>query len=483
MAGFYTAKIDATKNISLGTLDAFMDYVVNQSNGELGAAGLLKIALSFRALDMIAGAVSRIPLHIWQGENDVTDDNLPRYWSDLMYRLCESYLLFNAAYALKASNTFGANVKWRFLVTPAMTIKTDTMTGQLNGFVYNNQPITDYEKKLLWWWWPNILAEVGPGSGPTNAALADATLIKYLTEFATAYFQRGGFPVTLLQLGGPITQQEQEKIESWWNSMIAGVKRAFRAVLITNKITTTQIGSNVKDTIAPELYDQSARNVAIAYGIPLSMLMSDAANYATALEDHVQFYTEAVIPIAERMIEQWNERVFEPQGLEIEIAPEELEAMQQYELQKAQAVAALVGRPPLTMNEGRALLDYDLIDDPRADQLFPEQAVPVAPAPVEAAAPAEVEDEQEEEAISVEGKRTTQEREALKRFAHNRLRDGKEFDFKSSIIPARDIDAARACATHEAIDAVKFEAAREYTSADIAALLERATAVALELTK
>jgi HK97 family phage portal protein len=465
MAGLISARIDARKNISLGDLDAFMDYVVNQSNGELGAAGLVKIALSFRALDMIAGAVSRMPLHIWRGDEDVTKAELPRYWADLQYRLCESYLLFNAAYALKENNVYGANVKWRFLVTPAMTIKTDPVSGALTGFTYNNQPIDNYEKKLLWWWWPNILAEVGPGSGPTNAALSDAALIKYLTEFATAYFQRGGFPVTLLQLGGPITQTEQEKIESWWNSMIAGVKRAFRAVLITNKITTTQIGSNIKDTIAPDLYQQSAHNVAIAYGIPISMLMSDAANYATAQQDVVTFYENTAIPIAERMIEVWNERVFEPQGLTIMLAPEELEAMQAAELQKAQALSSLVGGPILTRAEARAMLGYEEEEEPTT----PESDT--------------VEDEQADEAIDIEGKRLADEREKMKSKARRCLKEGKPFKFQSDLIPLADIEAVKVCTTLEQIDAVKFGTVRDYTAQDIAALLERATAAALELTK
>ena len=471
MAGLISARIDARKNISLGDLDKLMDLAVNQNSGELSDAGLLDVPVSNRAIDLIAGAVARMPLHIWRGEEDVTDESLPRYWSDLMYRLAQSYVLFGAAYTLKEANGYGANVQWRFLVTPQMTYKTDNMTGQLNGFVYNNQPILDYKTKLLWFWWPNILAEVGPGKPPANAAKKSAGVLQNLTEFVRAYFLRGGFPMSLLQMSGPITQQEQEKLMSFWNGAISGVKRAFRAILLTDKITVNTIGSNIKETVAPELYDQASLDVAIAFGIPISMLRSDAANFATAQQDVVTFYENTVIPIAGRMIEVWNERVFEPQGLEIIIAPEELEAMQAAELQKAQALSSLVGGPILTRAEAREMLGYDAEEEVEAAEVEPVDAV------------ADVEDEQEAEAISVEGKRTTQEREALKRFAHNRLRDGKEFDFKSSIIPARDIDAVRACATHEAIDAVKFAGAREYTSADIAALLERATAAALELTK
>ena len=473
MAGLISARYNsATKNISVGQLDEFMDYVAMQSGGgTVAASEMLNIAMSFRALDIIAGAVSRLPMAIYRGEEDVTEAELPRYWPDLMYRLTESYMLFNAAYTLKEANGYGANVQWRFLVSPAMQYKTDTVTGKLSGFTYNGTPIPDYEKKLLWWWWPNVLSEVGPGSGPTNAALNDATLIKYLTEFAMSYFQRGGFPVTLLQLGGPITPQEQEKLESWWNSMIAGVKRAFRAVLITNKITTNQIGSNIKDTVATDLYSQAAEAVAIAYGIPLSKLMSNAANYATALSDDVTFYTNCVVPIAMRLIDTWNERVYEPQGLTIVAEPERLEIMQQYELQKAQTLSSLVGGPIMTRAEARAMLGYD--DEP-------EEAEESAP---ESTTEQQTTDEaQEDEAIDMEGKRIADEREKLKRKARKCLKDGKSLKFESDIIGAADIEAVKACTTAEQIDALDFDGVKQYTANDIAALLEQAVATAKALT-
>lgn len=469
MAGIITARYDrATKGISIGQLDQFMDWMINQQSGEIAPQDALTIALSFRAVDLIAGAVSRMPYGIYRGETEVTDKYTPRYWADLNYKLCMSYVLFNEAYCLKESNQFGANEQWRFLVSPAMKIKTHPVTNQLTGFEYNNQPIPDYEKTLLWWWWPNILAEVGPGSGPTNAALDDLALVNYLTEFATAYFQRGGFPVTLLQMEGPISPDEQEKVESWWNSLIAGVKRAFRAVLVTNKIKPTQIGSSIKDTTAPELYEQSARNVAIAYGIPLSLLMSDAANYATALEDHVRFYTETVIPIYNRMAEVWNERVFEPQGVELICQSEELEVMQQYEIQKATALVELVGGPVLTQDEAREIMGYEPIEN---------TAPPAQEAPQDAPA---VEDDIVDDTIEIDA--AAKDWTRFERKAHNALSAGKSaaVSFASDVLLAVDVDATTkrlaGCATHDDIAATFAQARRGGFKAGGDALLAEAVA-------
>jgi hypothetical protein len=297
-----------------------------------------------------------------------------------------------------------------------------------------------------------------------NAALQDIGLASSLTHFAEAYFSRGGFPLTILSTEGVIS--EPEKVLSWWNAMVRGARQAFKAILLTNKITPTVIGSNIKDTIAPELYSQAAHNVAIAFGIPLSLLLSDAANYATALGDHVRFYTETVIPLAERIFEQWNERVYEPQGLEIECDPSQLEIMQAYQLEQAAAVSAVVGGPVLTRAEGRQILGWEDDGEDTEQPAQPVAAQPDTPEPVTAQP-----DETQDDAIETE-------RKALRRYAHNRLRDGKPFAFRSDVIGLPEIEAIKACTTHDAIDAAVLETVK---AADITALIDAINAARAEL--
>ncbi|MBK9496806.1 MAG: phage portal protein [Xanthomonadales bacterium] len=385
MAGLYTLSNNGVK-MSIGELDRLMDEAIGINAGKMTPIQAMTVPLAFRAVDMIAGAVSRMPYYIEDSaENDVIDESTPRYWSELMYKLTASLLLFNGAYCLKESNQFGLNSRYRFLPSPL--VRWDTSKGEITRFEYNVDGvwtnIPNFDKSLLWWWWPNLTSEVGPGVGPMNAALQDIGLASSLTYFAESYFSRGGFPLTILITEGNIS--EPEKVLSWWNAMVRGARQAFKAILLTNKITPTVIGSNIKDTIAPELYSQAAHNVAIAFGIPLSLLLSDAANYATALGDHVRFYTELIIPLAERIFEQWNERVYEPQGLEIECDPSQLEIMQAYQLETAAAVVAVVGKPVLTVDEGREILGYDPMEDDALDE--PQEAQPAQPVAEQPATP------------------------------------------------------------------------------------------------
>lgn len=529
MAGLYTLSNNGVK-MSIGELDRLMDEAVDINAGKMTPIQALTVPLAFRAVDMIAGAVSRMPFYIEDASgNDVTEQNTPRYMSELMYKLTASLEIFNGAYCLKESNQFGLNSRYRFLPSPL--VRWDTSKGEITRFEYNVDGtwtnIPNFEKSLLWWWWPNLTSEVGPGVGPMNAALQDIGLASSLTHFAESYFSRGGFPLTILSIEGNIS--EPAKVLNWWNAMVRGARQAFKAILLTNKITPTVIGSNIKDTIAPELYQQAAHNVAIAFGIPLSLLLSDAANYATALGDHVRFYTETVIPLAERIFEQWNERVYEPQGLEIEIWPDDLEIMQSYQLEQASAVVPLVGSPVLTVKEGRQLLGYETTQDASQTQeeaqavvfngaqvqaasdivvkvsagelprnsgiamlvsffgMTEQQAAqiigdagadgttqPSQPVAEQTATPepvTEVPDETQDDAIETE-------RKALRRYAHNRLRDGKPFAFRSDVIGLPEIEAIKSCATHDAIDAAVLETVK---AADITALIDAINAARAEL--
>lgn len=473
MAGLFTLSGNSVKTMSIGTLDQLLDQMVAETSGKITPAQALTVPLAFRAIDMIAGAVSRLPYYIEDArENDVTDDATPRYFKRVQYSLCASLLLYNAAYALPERNRYGV-MSFRFLPTPLVMYQINPATNEIDYFEYQNgaQSQRIDPNKMLYWWWPNLNAEVGPGSGPMTAALGDIGLAKSLTQFAESYFARGGFPITLLRLSGNIGAEDQEKVLSWWNSMIAGAKRAFRAILLTDKIEPKTIGSNIKDTIAPDLYQQAAHNVSIAFGIPLSLLLSDAANYATALGDHVRFYTETVLPLADRIFEIWNERVYEPQGLTIESDPSQLEIMQSYQLEQAAAVMALVGKPILTLNEGREMLGYEPMEGDETDT--PETQTDEAQPDEADATTSETDEEMSERDDAIET-----ERGRLKRYAHSRLKDGKPFNFRSDIIGAGEIDAVKSCRTHDEIEAVKLGAVK---SGDIAGLIEAINAARLDL--
>ena len=537
MAGLYTLSGNSVKNMSIGQLDQLMDEAVINSAGKLSPSQAAVVPVAYKAVRKISGAVARMPYYIEnEREDDVTDEYTPRYWKQLNSRIASSLLKWGAAYCLKETNRYGLNTQWRFLPAPMVRYHLDG-SNEIDYFEYASdgkvERIYDFNKRLLWWWWPNDESEIGPGWWPLYSAMRDIGLADNLTKFAESYFARGGFPVTLLQFEGNLGEGEGEKVLSWWDSKLRGAKNAFKSILLTKKITPNVIGTNIKDTIAPDMYNQSIRNVGLAFDIPMTLLMSDASNYATSLQDHVEFYTDNVIPMTEMIYEVWNERVYEPQGLTIEVWPDDLEIMQSYQLEQAAAVVPLVGSPVLTVKEGRQLLGYETAQDatqtqadaqavvfngaqvqaasdivvkvssgelPRnsgiamlvsffgmteqqAAQIIgdagsdstdatPQPEQPAQPVAATTAPQAAQPDEMQDDAIETE-------RKALRRYAHNRLRDGKPFAFRSDVIGAAEIEAVKALTTHDEIDALDLTSVKR--GPDLAQLIDAINAARLEL--
>jgi len=89
--------------------------------------------------------------------------------------------------------------------------------------------------------------------------------------------------------------------------------------------------------------------------------MSNAANYATAEADQINFYISTVIPQCKVIQSDMNRQLFGAMDLSFRFQPQKLEIMQALELKKAEQVFKLVGVPVLTFAEGRDLLGYDAL--------------------------------------------------------------------------------------------------------------------------
>tara|TARA_S200002703_G_scaffold145498_1_gene139894 strand:- start:709 stop:1260 length:552 start_codon:yes stop_codon:yes gene_type:complete len=91
--------------------------------------------------------------------------------------------------------------------------------------------------------------------------------------------------------------------------------------------------------------------------------MSNAANFATAKQDDVSFYTKTIIPQANRIAMKLNRSIFAQTGYRISFEPQRLETLQRHEVEKATSLSQLTGGAPiLTVNEARAMLGFDPID-------------------------------------------------------------------------------------------------------------------------
>ena len=104
--------------------------------------------------------------------------------------------------------------------------------------------------------------------------------------------------------------------------------------------------------------------------MPHSLVAADAANYATAQQDEINFLTNCIIPEAKLIERTLNRQMFMPIGLRFQFQPDRLSAMQEDEEQRAQSYATYVNakiKPSIAAQlVGLALPDgitYEMLDE------------------------------------------------------------------------------------------------------------------------
>ena len=178
-----------------------------------------------------------------------------------------------------------------------------------------------------------------------------------LDSFVAGYFGSGAVPVTIVPVDPNTQDTDITATQNFWNRRIAGVARAWRYIVMRMRKDNEPftIGSNVKETLAPELSAEKKAGIAIAHGIPPN-IVDGSYKYATADSEYLNFIVGTIIPRVDDTFEIMNEQFYARLGLTLKACPEKLEIMQTMQLAQAQAVQTAVGEPVMRRDEGRAIL-------------------------------------------------------------------------------------------------------------------------------
>lgn len=382
----------------------------------------------YRAVQMRAQSLSALPFAVLKGdtEQDIDKIGFLRGFVQLLYRIEQSLLLYGAAYVLPERNrVVTRGLRWLSPLTIKPIFDKDKgLTGFERTLGNRIAPQTFKPDEIIYFWLPDAENELGPGKSPAYSALAAAGALHNIDKFTAAFFERGAINATLLQIEGNPPQTEMERLQAWWKRMLSGVKKAYETVAIRASVKPITVGAPPKDLAMPQLTKDKREDIATAFGVPYSLVFSNASNYATAQQDDLNFYTKTVIPEARNIQEAFNQQFFEPLGLRLNFQPERLEIFQGIESRKADKLVALLVAGVMTVNEVREQMELPPL---------PEEDEPEAAPIEEDASPAVDTPKPDEKAIHADKQRW--QKKALKS-----LKDGKPafVPFTSDVIPAYD---------------------------------------------
>ena len=344
----------------------------------------------FRAVCWRANQVSRFPFSLMSGEDDVTDqpayESLLKSFRKRLWMLEAQLCLTGAAYELLEANARGRNITPRTLLSLFVTPRYDSRG--LTFFQFSNVNQSDIPAnipldKMLWWWRPNFVSEVMPGPCEAQAALGAASMLYALDSFSAAFFNRGGVPVTIAEVPPNMQPADKEEFQNWINRAVMGVRNAFKILAVRGGIKATVIGSKVRDSEAPELTALQRDNVAVAMGVPPSVLDGRSSDDSNSRSEKVAAITDTIIPEIGIIFERYNDQLLSQFELELVAHPEKLDIMQTVQLEQAQTLKDLTGgKPIMTTDEARSWLNMEPMEEQEKIEPPPAAPFPVQGQPV-----------------------------------------------------------------------------------------------------
>jgi HK97 family phage portal protein len=329
----------------------------------------------YRAVETRSQSLGRMPAQIMRGKTVVwtTDEptKFPKGYDwfmslpSLIGRTERALCIDGRAYWFKQRNSV-KTLGFQWLLPRSITPKYDTEAG-LIGFMralVTNDGGKAPDKTLaldevVYWWMPSVTAELGPGISPVSVALSAASLIRNIDLWSSGFFERGAAPLTLLSVEGNPPDAELRKLESWWRRLLAGSKRAFETIAVRASVKPQIIGSPPKDLAMPDLTRMKQWDIATTLGVPVSMLHSNAVNFAVAQQDDWNYHALTVIPESEMIETGLNEQIFQNLGLEFRFQPKKLPFFQRNENAQAMEFLDLVLGGVMTPDELRARLGME----------------------------------------------------------------------------------------------------------------------------
>ena len=205
---------------------------------------------------------------------------------------------------------------------------------------------------VVWYHRPG-LKELGPGKSPGQIAARAAGISDYMDRFIETFFERGAMPTTIVFSESLPETNERGRIKKYLESILTGIGNAFGVEVLNAALKFETLTPPLKEMVIPQIDDKAQAKIAIAMGVPHSLLFQAAANYATAQVDDLSFYTKTIVPEAMFLQRQVNKLLFKKMGLLFQFRPDQMEIFQQQELEKVNAAIPLYDRQVIDRDELR----------------------------------------------------------------------------------------------------------------------------------
>jgi len=345
-----------------------------------------KNVVAYQSINRIADAIASVKLGVYRGETELTEHpllmllrrpNPMQSYGDYV-RAKVSYLMI-AGNGYEERFIVGSEVKELYQLRPDRMSIMPSTNGVPAAYIYKvgqNTTRWDVDPRTL-----NSdvrhLKLFNPlndwyGMSPIEAGAYALDQNNESMAWMQALLQNSARPSGALTVkdGGTLADENFNRLKAQIEEQYSGSINAGRPMLLEGGLEWQQMGLSPTDMGIIESKFASARDVALAFGVPPQLLGIPGDNtYANYAEARLAFWEDTALPLLQMIVNDWNNWLGSLYGVEIRPDVDGIPAIAEKRLRMWQMADA---SQDLTINERRALKGYGPIDG--GDTLFVSSA-------------------------------------------------------------------------------------------------------------
>jgi len=301
----------------------------------LAAEGYRDNVIAYRAINLLSRAIASVPLRLYRGDARIDEHDLlkllarpnPRVSGEnFFYNLAGYYLIAGNAYALSVGPD-GGLPKELWLMRPDSMSVLAGEDGLPRGFEQNvgGKKQRFDAPSVLHWKSFNPLSD-WYGLAPLEAAALAVDSFNEGTRWNLALIQNGGTPSGVLYQEGadaPLTDAQFKSLKDQVEARHTGPANAGRPLLLEGGLKWQDMGMSPKDMDWTAAKNMTAREIAMAFGVPPQMLgVPDAQTYSNYAEARASLWEDTVIPLAQDIAQELTNWLAPKYGGGLKLVPD-----------------------------------------------------------------------------------------------------------------------------------------------------------------
>lgn len=337
-----------------------------------------KNVIAYRCISSIAEAIGSVPWTAWSGETEITESPL----LDLLDRpnpgqSGREYREAMVSFWLISGNAYQERLTIQGLPRELYNLRPDRMkiipaaSGKVAAFEYDvNGRKTRWDVDAATGqcdvWQSKLFNPLDDwyGMSPVEAGAYAVDQHNASSAWIMGLLQNGAQPsgaVIYNPKDGSSSMSDDQfhRLKAELEENHQGARNAGRPLLLEGGLDWKQMGMSPHDMAIIETKYTSARDVALAFGVPPQLLGIPGDNtYANYAEARLAFWEDTVIPLLMRMADDWNQWLAAPFDLELKPNLDEIPAI----VDKRKTLWTMLDASlSLTVNEKREAMGYEPI--------------------------------------------------------------------------------------------------------------------------